>query len=166
LGLIGKIRFRIRTADTSDAGTDGEIYVGICGREFHIDSQHDDFERASERTYSSDSTAVPGEVNVNNPTFNNPSADPPLFTEDLDLYPVYVRFEPRNKDDHWTLQYISVTVAGIKYEALEPEDDTAIFTKLGYKSGKWLYLHLERRLGRALRRHSTRGKKRKKSGIK
>jgi hypothetical protein len=45
------------------------------------------------------------------------------------------------RDDHWSLQYISVIAAGVKYEALEPEDDTTIYTTLGYKSGKCLYLH-------------------------
>jgi hypothetical protein len=30
---IQKIVFRIRTADIEDAGTDGEVYVGFCGRE-------------------------------------------------------------------------------------------------------------------------------------
>jgi len=78
---------------------------------------------------------------VSNPTLNNPSALPALDTEDIGIYPVYVRFEPVGRDDHWSLQYISVSAAGVKYEALEPEDDTTVYTTLGYKSGKCLYLH-------------------------
>ena len=145
MGVIQKITFRIRTADFEDAGTDGEVYVGICGREFHIDSDRDDFERGSERTYASGLTAVPGEVNVNNPTLNNPKAFPPLLSEDISLYPVYVRFEPKSNNDHWALQYISLNADGVKYEALGPEDDTTTYTFLGYKSGKWFYLHPSRR---------------------
>jgi PLAT/LH2 domain len=156
---IQKIVFRIRTADIEDAGTDGEVYVGFCGREFHIGTSYEDFERGAERSYSAGMSAVAGEVNVNNPTLNNPRAFPLLNSEDISLYPVYVRFEPVGRydhwclqyisvSDHWCLQYISVSAADIKYEALEPEDDTNIYTFLGYKSGKYLYLHPARNRGR------------------
>ena len=138
---IQKIVFRIRTADIEDAGTDGEVYIGFCGREFHIGTSYEDFERGEERSYSTGTSAEAGEVNVSNPSLNNPSALPPLDSEDIGIYPVYVRFEPVGRDDHWSLQYISVIAAGVKYEALEPEDDTTIYTTLGYKSGKCLYLH-------------------------
>ena len=141
---IQKIVFRIRTADIEDAGTDGEVYVGFCGREFHIGTSYEDFERGEERSYSTGTSAEAGEVNVSNPSLNNPSALPPLDSEDIGIYPVYVRFEPVGRDDHWSLQYISVIAAGVKYEALEPEDDTTIYTTLGYKSGKCLYLHRAR----------------------
>jgi len=141
---IQKIVFRIRTADIEDAGTDGEVYVGFCGREFHIGTSYEDFERGAERSYSAGISAEAGEVNVSNPALNNPNALPPLDTEDIGIYPVYVRFEPVGRDDHWSLQYISVIAAGVKYEALEPEDDTTIYTTLGYKSGKCLYLHRAR----------------------
>ena len=138
---IQKIVFKIRTADIEDAGTDGEVYVGFCGREFHIGTSYEDFERGEERSYSTGTSAEAGEVNVSNPALNNPGALPPLDSEDIGIYPVYVRFEPVGRDDHWSLQYISVIAAGVKYEALEPEDDTTIYTTLGYKSGKCLYLH-------------------------
>jgi hypothetical protein len=145
---IQKIVFRIRTADIEDAGTDGEVYVGFCGREFHVGTSYEDFERGAERSYSAGTSAVAGEVNVNNPTLNNPRSFPPLDSEDISLYPVYVRFEPVGRYDHWCLQYISVSAADIKYEALEPEDDTTVYTFLGYKSGKCLYLHPARNRGR------------------
>lgn len=138
---IQKIVFKIRTADIEDAGTDGEVYVGFCGREFHLGTSYEDFERGAERSYSAGISAEADEVNVSNPALNNPSALPPLDSEDIGIYPVYVRFEPVGRDDHWSLQYISVIAAGVKYEALEPEDDTTIYTTLGYKSGKCLYLH-------------------------
>ena len=69
---IQKIVIRIRTADIEDAGTDGEVYVGFCGREFHVGTSYEDFERGAERSYSAGMSAVEGEVNVNNPTLNNP----------------------------------------------------------------------------------------------
>ena len=144
---IQKIVFRIRTADIEDAGTDGEVYVGFCGREFHIGTSYEDFERGAERTYSAGKSVDADEVHVNNPKLNDPSVFPPLESEDVSLYPVYVRFEPVGRYDHWCLQYISVTAGGVKYEALEPEEDNTIHTFLGYKSGKTLYLHPARNRG-------------------
>jgi hypothetical protein len=38
---VQKIVFRIRTADIEDAGTDGEVYVGFCSREFHVGTSED-----------------------------------------------------------------------------------------------------------------------------
>jgi hypothetical protein len=35
----------------------------------------------------------------------------------------------------------SISAGDIKYEALEPEEDTRIHTVLGYKTGKCLYLY-------------------------
>lgn len=35
----------IQTGDVNGAGTDGSVYLGICGREFHLDTSKDDFER-------------------------------------------------------------------------------------------------------------------------
>ena len=138
---IQKIVFRIRTADIEDAGTDGEVYIGFCGREFHVGSSYEDFERGAVRSYTAGMSAEAGEVNLSNDTLNNPSANPSLNSEDINFYPVYIRFEPIGRYDHWYVQYISVSAAGVKYEALEPEDDTNIYTVLGYKSGKYLYLH-------------------------
>src|ERR1044071_4587865 len=138
---IQKIVFKFRTSDTEDAGTDGEVYVGFCGREFHVGTSYEDFERGAVRRYSSGMSTQEDEVNLANPTFNDPRSFPPLDSEDIPLYPVYIRFEPVGRYDHWSLQYVSVSAAGLKYEALEPEDDAAIYTVLGYKSGKYLYLH-------------------------
>lgn len=138
---IQKVVFRIRTADIENAGTDGEVYIGFCGREFHVGTSYEDFERGAVRNYSSGTNALAEEVNVHNPILNDPRALPPLDSKDIDHYPVYVRFEPVGRYDHWCLQYISVSAEGVKYEALEPEDDSTIYTVLGYKSGKCLYLH-------------------------
>lgn len=48
---IETLRFNLQTANASGAGTDGDIYLGICGREFKVDSTEDDFEQESSRTY-------------------------------------------------------------------------------------------------------------------
>ena len=38
---ITSIECFIVTADVKDAGTDGGVYLGICGREFHCDYKGD-----------------------------------------------------------------------------------------------------------------------------
>ena len=50
---VETIYIRFKTADIIDAGTDLEVYVGIGGREFYIESQRDFdyFERGDDRTY-------------------------------------------------------------------------------------------------------------------
>ncbi len=53
MSYVETIFFRFKTADIIDAGTDLEVYVGVGGREFYIESQRefDDFERGDDRTY-------------------------------------------------------------------------------------------------------------------
>jgi len=51
MASIKKISININTASDSGAGTDGDVYIGFCGREFFCDTTADDFERGSSRTY-------------------------------------------------------------------------------------------------------------------
>ena len=41
---INRIDVLIATASGSGSGTDGNVYIGVAGREFYIDSAQDDFE--------------------------------------------------------------------------------------------------------------------------
>src|SRR5262245_55939180 len=50
MAAITRIDVRLKTGDLS--GTDGDVYIRIGGREFYIDSENDDFERNSDRTYT------------------------------------------------------------------------------------------------------------------
>jgi hypothetical protein len=54
MSAIQTFSVRLVTSRHPDAGTDGDVYVGVCGREFYIDSAAvvDDFERGSDRTYN------------------------------------------------------------------------------------------------------------------
>ena len=83
---IQKIVFRIRTANIENAGTDGEVYIGFCGREFHVGTSYEDFERGAERNYSAGMSAVAGEVDLRDPTMNDPRAFPRLDSEDIKQY--------------------------------------------------------------------------------
>jgi hypothetical protein len=64
---LTQIEVDIATGDLEGAGTDGEVYLGICGREFHCDSGADDFERNTGGNYSFGSGG-----NVLNPDRNDP----------------------------------------------------------------------------------------------
>lgn len=150
---IRTILIRIKTGVD---GTDGHIYVGIHGREFYIDSgepndDFDDFTPRGDRVYicgeSPSGTTLPNNwTMILNPPFNDPSKRYPLDTDNLDIYPVYLRFEPTHENDTWRVQYVSIEINPnperpmIKYEALD-EFDNNIFLKLGQLYGKYVYLH-------------------------
>jgi hypothetical protein len=51
MAQIESIQISINTGDESGGGTDGSIYLGVCGREFHLDTSADDFERGSGQEY-------------------------------------------------------------------------------------------------------------------
>lgn len=131
---INRIDVRVKTGSAGGAGTDGEIYIGVAGREFHIDSAYDDYERSSDRTYVLGTGA-----NIKRAAYNNPR-NPQLKTEDVGTFPVYLRFEPRGDGPNWNLEYIRVTVNPgpnqINYNSLSGSPDLW----LGQKFGKCLYL--------------------------
>ena len=100
---IKKISININTASDSNAGTDGDVYVGFCGREFFVDTNADDFERGSSKSY------VFGEgATVLNKALNDPRS-PQLQDTDIDRYPVYVRFVGVSRGDNWKVQRVTVT---------------------------------------------------------
>jgi hypothetical protein len=144
---IDRLVVKIHTADHGGAGTDGDIFLGIGGREFCIDSKLDDFERASDRTYGLRSIG-PGEVAVVNAVDNDPRGPYSINDIKIDHHPVYVRFEPEDRADEWVIQYVSVKSLDKNnrvvrfHEALAPEDDTKIYLSLGAKSGKCLHLEV------------------------
>jgi hypothetical protein len=139
---------RIITADVTDAGSDGDVYIGIGGREFYVDTPHDssrvpttdDFERGQDRGYILGeytgpplpmyTVGQPGNEIVN-PKGNDPREPYPLYVEDLGYFPIYIRStgHPRpemvqhsHKDDYWTLGYVSITV--------NPLSDNIVFEAL------------------------------------
>ena len=48
---ITSIHLTLITGNASGAGTDGDVYLGICGREFFVDTTANDFERGASREY-------------------------------------------------------------------------------------------------------------------
>ena len=84
---LGKIRVEIETGRGHGSGTDGNVYLGIAGREFRCDTSADDFERGSTKEY----VFGPPNSNVTKRDHNNPYS-PPLQVEEADIFPAYIRF--------------------------------------------------------------------------
>jgi hypothetical protein len=149
---IDRLSVRFITAALSGAGTDGDVYLEIGGREFHIDSKANDYETATDRTYGLGNGlgSGGGETTVLDKVDNDPAEPYPLTDSKIDNNPVWVRFEPDGDNDRWICQYVSVKARdnGVTirfYEALEPEDDTDITLTFGHGSGKFLFLHRNQR---------------------
>jgi len=153
MALISGLLFEVITSNLSGAGTDGDIYLGIGGREFHVDSTKDDYERGSWRDYilgelpfDPPDDPFPEQVRVNNPQFNDPRAGFQLDTEDLGHAPVYVRFEPEGDDDNWNIGFAAALVYTNQFFSayLTPQRFDNLW--LGHRSGKVLYLTFEFRM--------------------
>jgi hypothetical protein len=131
---ISRIDVRIATASDAGSGTDGDVFVGVGGREFYIDSAQNDFEAGADDTYTLGEAA-----NVLNSSRNDPR-NPQLDTTDLNKFPVYVRFEQPGDTSEWHLERADVTVNPgsnqIRYSALAGSPDIW----LGRKSGRFCYL--------------------------
>jgi len=136
MASINQLRLRLVTGNREDAGTNGDVFLGVAGREFNVDSQGDinDFERGSDRTY------VFGEgATVLRPGENDPRSPWQTDTENLLSSPIYVRFEPGDGGD-WNIERVELTVVApgntIHFDRLE---GTANLW-LGERRGKYLYL--------------------------
>jgi hypothetical protein len=94
------------TITTGDKGTNGSVYVSLCGREFRLDrTGQDDFRRKTTDQY------VLGDANnifsVANPEVNDPQAPLPLDAADLPLFPIYLRLKA---DNLWHVQGGSIKI--------------------------------------------------------
>jgi len=138
---ITRIEARIRTE--AEGGTNGFVYLGIAGREFRLNNGGNDFVPGSETIFTL------GQNNsVKNRELNDPQL-PRLRVDDLDTFPVYVRFEPRVDADEWALDEASVTVnpgdSAIRFnatmlEALRPGRSRDFSVTLSQATGKFCFL--------------------------
>ena len=95
MAAIRRLELRLVTGDREDAGTDGDVFLAVAGREYNVDSQGDvnDFERNSDRTY------VFGEgATVLRPQENDPRSPWQTDTDNLRFSPIYLRFEPGSEE--------------------------------------------------------------------
>jgi hypothetical protein len=92
MAAITKIEVNITTGDK---GTNGWVYLGVCGREFLLDrTGHNGFKKNTTDQY------VLGDANhvfsVANAGQNDPKAPLALDTADLPLFPIYLRLKADN----------------------------------------------------------------------
>ncbi len=99
---VERIDVVITTANVSDAGTDGNVYLGICGREFCCDTRADDFERGATGSFTFGEFANVRKAGMNDPRH------PPLNAEHMDRFPVYIRFD-QGGSSHWRLQEVTMS---------------------------------------------------------
>lgn len=120
------------TGSDEAAGTDGAIYLGICGREFCCDRKGGDFEPGQKSTYRFGSSA-----NVIEPIMNDPR-EPKLQVEDADLFPVYVRFD-QGTASHWQMRSVEVALNGkLSFSSKMPD------LWMGHQAGAFCYLRKNR----------------------
>lgn len=125
---------QIDTADLADAGTDGAVYLGVCGREFRCDRTGNLFERGSSWNF-----VFGGVSNVLRPEANDPG-NPQLTLEDADRFPVYIRFE-QGGSDHWCLRHARLFLNSIHGPVYEVEPGNLW---LGKDSGAFCYMYMTR----------------------
>jgi hypothetical protein len=150
MAKITGILCQIITGRIDGAGTDGSVYLGLGGREFRLDSSADDYERGSWREYILGRGPVepnlpPPQIRVQNKEKNDPRTLFPLDTTNLNLSPVYIRFEPEGSSPDWNLRSVFILVYtgnGQFFRAYHPpeEFDNLWMSKF---SGKILYLTKE-----------------------
>ena len=135
MSAITQIKAVVHTADTDGAGTDGTVYLGICGREFKLTrADVDDFERSSHREYF-----LGTQSNIEQPKFNDPRA-PQLDTTDTDRFPAYIRFEPQGDSPNWDFDGAEVTITPGNAKYRRMGDGGGAHLVLGQSMGKFCYL--------------------------
>ena len=155
---IQSIRSYIWTSTDDNSGTDGDVYLGIGGREFCLDTPHDDFEagRAVTAVVGADTTGN----GVSNAAMNDPRTPYQLRTQSLDRFPVYLRIDG---NDHWKVSFAAIFVYAGPHPAIMQLTDR-FYTPFAYtgeqggiwlgpRAGKWLHLvrAVERDMVRVLR---------------
>jgi hypothetical protein len=125
---ITQINVRIFTVQGEDTGTEDQVYLGLGGREFRLESSSNSDMNSPDFTFH-----LGVDSNVENPNLNDPRA-PGLTTDDLEKYPIYIA-KPGNLsndgDDAWLLGRVDITV--------NPGPGQKFFSRLAGNGGSiWL----------------------------
>lgn len=141
MSAITRILLKIKTANTEGAGTDGNVYLGIGGREFKIDTSINDFEKnVSQDIVMGDIHVNPPALPVNNPGGNDPRTGYVIDSSDISQSPIYIRFEPKSNEDNWHIESLFVQVTGTEGYILSATPGVGFDNLwLGHKFGKIIY---------------------------
>jgi|SRR5580765_730475 len=154
---VGKIEVKIVTANRTGAGTNGEAYLGIGGREFLLDIPgKDDYEKGHTDSFViGDGSNIKNDNSESNGINGLPTVEPPTPGENSpgiefewlqkNLFPTYIRFKPDDEGDNWNIESVDVTasrypdkMAKIQYHAFENPNEDNIW--MGDSSGLMLGL--------------------------
>lgn len=141
MSAITRILLKIKTANTEGAGTDGNVYLGIGGREFKIDTSINDFEKnVSQDIVLGDIHVNPPALPVNNPGGNDPRTGYVIDSSDISQSPIYIRFEPKSNEDNWRIESLFVQATGTEGYILSATPGNGFDNLwLGHKFGKIIY---------------------------
>jgi hypothetical protein len=107
--IITKIEIDVETGSIEGAGTNGRVYLGICGREFRLDKPGDQF-----RVGILDNFIIGIGSNIENPNGVNDIINSPnsyeIDTYLLNIFPKYIRFEPQDNNDNWNISRVELRV--------------------------------------------------------
>ncbi len=104
------------TVETGDDGTDDDVYLGIAGREFKLDTSDNNFQSNTTETFTLGGTSA----NVENASLNDPTS-PQLDLLGLDTYPIYLRLEG---SDGWDLSSVTASVTYLVDPDSNPTTET------------------------------------------
>jgi hypothetical protein len=117
---VDKIVVDILTRNVTNAGTNGEVYLGYGGREFRLNQPGDQFKKGD-----SDHFVIGVGSNTEKPDINDlpiaaatndksPKINETIVTTAFNPFPVYIRLDPKDdKDNDWNLETARVSaVAG------------------------------------------------------
>lgn len=137
--LVRRIVVDIVTSYSSGAGTKGDVFLGLGGREFRLSVERaSDFERGAEMSYQ-----LGEDSNVRDPERNDPRIGLPIRVTDVVAHPVYVRMAPRGNSDDWHVEAVQVRVLhederrAMRFSALDGPKESIW---LGQQCGTMLHL--------------------------
>ena len=136
---VKRIKATLWTGNRDDANTNGDVFLGLGGREFKLD-----LPSIGELQRNTENTFFLGEnPNVVDPNRNDPDQDLHLRQEDLwDFGLPYVRFKGANDKDTWNLEaaVVEVTTSINEKFIWRRMKDSADNLWLGNQSGNVCYL--------------------------
>jgi hypothetical protein len=144
MATVKRIVVRLKTGDREGAGSDGQVFLGLGGREFNLNLPTGDREPGSDDRYTLGEGA----------TILNKERNDPRIGCSLDqgqavwFFPAYIRFQGQNLEDTWNLESVGVEV--FSSDPNDPAGAKANFSRLvgpefhlwlGDRTGNYCYLN-------------------------
>jgi hypothetical protein len=121
---INRINVIVKTGNVNGAGTNGNVYLGIGGREFKLNKPGNQFEENALDTFVIGvGSNIENADDVNSlPSPNGNMNAPNIEDPDIEFNPKYIRFDPNSDDDNWNVENVQVEVVDIGRTYRGPRD--------------------------------------------